>query len=238
MCLVMIGNWAKLALLLGVLGTQVPAHAFFDDFLGDRLADNWGTGWLEYHVADSNFTVTKETAPGGESPFGLLQSATGYGFDYFAADFSASVKVSFTPGTQLFLWTLGNFFNSGYGYMQFQLFGYEDARYATFLLAGGSESSETFRIDPHGSHEFRIDRRSLRIRAFLDNALIFESQNAEWYGGQDLVTLSYAGDFESAPFSADYVSIETVPEPCAALLLAGAATALSLKRKKLSSTRK
>jgi hypothetical protein len=35
------------------------------------------------------------------------------------------------------------------------------------------------------------------------------------------VTLRYAGSFENAPFSVDYVSVEAVPEPPSVLLLLG-----------------
>src|SRR5581483_9258863 len=199
---------------------QFPAHAFFDDFLGDHLNSNWiyGGAYGEFHVADSNLTVTKYQYFGGEDSYFVFQSATGYGDDYNQADFSARIKVSFTPGNQVFLWTLGDFFN-GYGYMQFQLFGYPDRRYLTFLLAGGSETSETLNLDPSGTHEFRIDRSGLRVFAYLDGSLVFTSQNAEWYGGQNAITMAYAGGFEDAPFSVDYVSVEAVPEPAAGFVI-------------------
>ncbi len=237
MCLVMTGNWAKLVVMVGALALLAPAHAFFDDFLGDRLADNWGTGWLEYQVADSNFTVTKETAGGGENSFGLLQSATGYGDEYDQSDFSARVKISFTPGTQLFLFTLGNYFSSGYGDVQFQLFGYSDVRYLTFVLGGGAEESDTLELAPYGSHELRVDRVNLYLSVYLDGTLFYQTRNRN-YRAQSLVTLSYGGAFENAPFSVDYVSVDVVPEPASFLSIGATLAALGLTRKRLSATQK
>jgi hypothetical protein len=222
----------KLIFLLGAVIAQLPAHAFFDDFLGDHLNSNWSfpTSGCDFHVAESNLIVTKVVYGGGEDYYSVFQSATGYGDDYDQADFSARIKVSFTPGNQVFLWTLGNFFGSGYGYMQFQLFGYSDRRYLTFLLGGGWETSETLKLDPSGTHEFRIDRSGLRVFAYVDGVRFFTSRY-DWYpAGQNAVTLSYAGSFENAPFSVDYVSVEAVPESQSLILTLGLLSLLGARR--------
>lgn len=234
MCSAMSPFRLKPAITLGALALQAPSNALFDDFLGDRLNDNWHVGALEYHVRDSYFTVTKETAGGGESRFGVLQSVTGYGDEYDQADFSARLSFSFTPGNQLFLWTLGNFFGSGYGDVQFQLFGYTDVRYLTFVLGGGAEMSETLQLAPSGKHELRVDRVDLFLNVYLDGSLFYRTRNRA-YGAQDRVTLSYAGAFEDAPFGVDYVSVDVVPEPPSIAFTALALSALILRRKRHSS---
>ncbi len=218
-----------LVTLLGATIAQFPAHAFFDDFLGDHLNSNWGVGWLEYHVADSNFTVTKATPDGHENSYGLLQSATGYGNPYDQADFSARIKVSFTEGSQVFLWTLGNFFSSGYGDVQFQLFGYRDVRYLTFVLGGGAEESDTLELEPSRTHELRVDRVDLFLNVYLDGSLFYRTRSRV-YRTQNAVTLSYAGSFENAPFSVDYVSMDVVPEPSTALIFIGLLPLLEARR--------
>jgi hypothetical protein len=209
-----VSRW--LVILLGATITRYPAHAFFDDFLGDHLNDNWVYGsHAEFHVADSNFTVTKVTPFNGEGWTADFYSTTGYGFDYYYEDFSARVNVTFTPGSQVFLFTLGTYSN-GYGAIQLQLWGYPDVRYLSFGVGGGTDA--TLSLEPGGTHELRIDRVDGVLSAFLDGDL-FVTHSGQVFGYQDKVTLSYAGAFENAPFNVDYVSVEAVPEPPAVFSL-------------------
>ncbi|GEM_PF-4807384 len=144
--------------------------------------------------------ITKVVYGGGEDYYSVFQRATGYGDAYDQADFSARIKVSFTQGSQVFLWTLGNFFGSGYGYIQFQLFGYPDVRYLTFSVSGGDIHLQTLSLAPSGVHEFRVDRVSGILVAYIDGASFFTaSAPFGIYGGQNAVTLSYAGALITCP---------------------------------------
>lgn len=221
------------AILLAAVATPA-AWSFFDDFLGNELGSNWlRTGLArEYHVADSLLTVTNVTYQAGEDYYANFQTATGYGEDLNRADFAARVQLHTLPGDQVFLFTIGNFFSSGYGYFQMQMFGYRDLKYLTFSIGGGLESSDTQVLAPSGDFELQIERVSGKLGAYVNGQKFFQSQY-EWNRGQDQLTLSYAGDFENAPLSVDYVDLQVVPEPLSLISTGTLLLLIAIRRRSL-----
>lgn len=97
------------------------------------------------------------------------------------------------------------------------MFGYPNGRYLTIVVKGGYEESETLWLPANGVSELRVDRVAGRLIAVFDGIPFFATAGDFNYGSQEAVTLRFAGAFENAPLSVDYVSVNAVPEMSTAI---------------------
>jgi hypothetical protein len=223
--------------VIGLVLSLAPAHAFFDDFEGDRLEDYWDfwteqNGFMDYHVHDSLLHVT------GMGPY------ENYGNSVFIDapvgglyDFDLVARVGWEAGEYQSL-SVGIANSIDYpGHYDIAQISYYKRPGLDPLIVAQAYGSGYNSIDAplSGFHEFRLVRTGTTLSAYFDGMHFLTTRALDWRAYWVLLGFQGPADSQFADLYVDSISATEIPEPTA-LCLVGLVVLVFPRHKRLQST--